>query len=309
MRFASLGGSNAANYAAAGKAVADSAANMHAVQRKTGPDYAGLSKVAMASQTAQNIGAMQAEAAVTEDAINAIKSATLGKIKGQNTIELGKYKNKERMAGILPAVGKIVGSAFKKDPKRPPPLLQVDPVQPEKVDYPEYEGERPQAPTKPSFIPIGQGTPESSNTNSSAESTVQSADVPVSSSLKLTSKDYDELAFAVTSEAQQGTMDEYAVAASIINRLNDPKKQYGSSVYEIIRRPGQYEGVEIGNSIYDPAMSARFQSPEGQKQLQTALARLNGRTHFKGQTMLHNRVPNEDPMFSDRGNFFHYSWQ
>jgi hypothetical protein len=36
-----------ANYAAAGKAVADSGAKMFKKQRETGPDYAGLSKVAM----------------------------------------------------------------------------------------------------------------------------------------------------------------------------------------------------------------------------------------------------------------------
>ena len=72
---------------------------------------------------------------------------------------------------------------------------------------------------------------------------------------------------------------------------------------------GQYEGVEMGNSYYDPEMSARFQSPEGQKELQAALKVLNGRTDFKGQSQLKNRVPSEDPMFSDRGNFFHYDWQ
>jgi hypothetical protein len=242
-RFASLGGGGASSYAAAGKAAAGSAARMFDIQRKTGPDYAGLSKVAMAAQTAENIGAMQAEASLAKDGINATLTAQMGKLRGEYIVDKGKQEDKQRMAGILPAVGKIVGTAFKKDPKRPPPLLAVEPVKPESVEYPEYEGERPQAPEKPSFLPIDQGTPESSNTNSSADSTVQSADVPVSSSLKLTSNDYDELAFAVTSEAQPGTMDEYAVAAS------------------------------------------------------------------KGQKMLHNRVPNEDPMFSDRGNFFHYSWQ
>lgn len=160
-RFASLGGGGASSYAAAGKAAAGSAARMFDIQRKTGPDYAGLSKVAMAAQTAENIGAMKAEASLAKDGINATLTAQMGKLRGEYTVDKGKQEDKQRMAGILPAVGKIVGSAFKKDPKRPPPLLQVDPVQPEKVEYPEYEGERPKAPTKPSFIPIGQGTPES----------------------------------------------------------------------------------------------------------------------------------------------------
>jgi len=40
-----------------------------------------------------------------------------------------------------------------------------------------------------------------------------------------------------------------------------------------------------------------------------AMNTLNGRTEFKGQSMLHNRVEKEDPMFSPGGNFYHYSWQ
>ena len=149
MRFASAGGSNASNYIAAGKAVADSAAKTFATQRKYGPDYAGLSKVAMAAQTAENIAATQAEATVAKAAIKATATAQTGKIKGEYAVKAGEFKDKQRMAGILPAVGKIVGSAFKKDPKRPPPLLAVEPVKPEKVEFPTYDGDRPTAPAQP----------------------------------------------------------------------------------------------------------------------------------------------------------------
>ena len=62
MRFASLGASNAASYASAGKATSDSAARMFAVQRKTGPDYTGLSKVAMKTASNEKVAAMNAEA-------------------------------------------------------------------------------------------------------------------------------------------------------------------------------------------------------------------------------------------------------
>ena len=65
MRFASLGGSNAGNYAAAGKSVADSGAKMHAVQRKAGPDYGMLSQVAMKTASNEKIAGMQAEARLT----------------------------------------------------------------------------------------------------------------------------------------------------------------------------------------------------------------------------------------------------
>ncbi len=148
-RFASLGGGSASSYAAAGKAAAGSAARMFDVQRKTGPDYAGLSKVAMAAQTAENIAAEQAGATVAKAAIKATATAQTGKIRGEYTVKASAQKDKQRMAGILPAVGKIVGSAFKKDPKRPPPLLTVEPVKPETVTRGGDTGDRPQAPGAP----------------------------------------------------------------------------------------------------------------------------------------------------------------
>ena len=306
MRFASAGGSNASNYIAAGKAVADSAVKTFATQRKYGPDYAGLSKVAMAAQTAENIAATQAEATTAKAAINATATAQTGKIRGEYAVKAGKFKDKQRMAGILPAVGKIVGSAFKKDPKRPPPLLTVEPVRPEKVEYGSGAIDPLEVPTPRELLPIPDGSASSPNTSTDTDNN-NNNDVPTSGPLNLSKKDYDELAFAVTSEAAPGTKDEYGVAASIINRLRSGN--HGNSIYNIVRAKGQYEGVEMGNSYYNPEMSARFQSPEGQKELQAALKVLNGRTDFKGQSQLKNRVPSEDPMFSDRGNFFHYSWQ
>jgi len=134
MRFASIGGSNAGNYAAAGKAVADSGAAMFKKQRDTGPDYTGLSRVAMTAASAATIAATKAAADVYEAGIKAVNTAKQGAILGELTVKKGEYKNKPRMAGILPAIGKIVGSSFKKDPKRPPPLLQAEPVKPEKVE-------------------------------------------------------------------------------------------------------------------------------------------------------------------------------
>ena len=75
MRFASLQSSgNGAKYAAAGKAVADSAANIFDVQRKTGPDYGGISKTAMKTASAEKIAGMRAEAAVTQAGINAVSN-------------------------------------------------------------------------------------------------------------------------------------------------------------------------------------------------------------------------------------------
>jgi len=72
MRFASAGKSNGASYAAAGKAVANSAANIFDVQRKTGPDYGGLSKVAMKTASEEKIAGMKAEATVARAGIQAV---------------------------------------------------------------------------------------------------------------------------------------------------------------------------------------------------------------------------------------------
>ena len=122
----------------------------------------------------------------------------------------------------------------------------------------------------------------------------------------LTVQDYQELAYAVSAEAQRGTDDEFAVAASILNRLASGK--YGKTVAEVIRAPGQYEGVYNGMARYEPQLAQRLASPEGQRMIVAMLQKLQGRTDFKGQSQIGNRDAS-DPMFSDRGNFYHYSGQ
>lgn len=112
MRFASLGGSNAGNYAAAGKSVADSAARMHAVQRKTGPDYAGLSRVAMQTASNEKVAGMQAEAKLTNVAQAQYAKNTQNEIKIDVFNKGEEIKNKQRKAGGLAAIGKIAGAGF-----------------------------------------------------------------------------------------------------------------------------------------------------------------------------------------------------
>ena len=58
MRFASLQSSNTGDYAAAGKAAADTAVNVFATQRKSGPDYGKLSQIAMVTNTKEKIASM-----------------------------------------------------------------------------------------------------------------------------------------------------------------------------------------------------------------------------------------------------------
>ena len=112
MRFASAGKSNGASYAAAGKAVVNSAANIFDVQRKTGPDYGGLSKVAMKTASDEKIAGMKAESYVARAGINEVAGMKQAQIETEVFNRGQDIKNKQRKAGGLAAIGKIAGAGF-----------------------------------------------------------------------------------------------------------------------------------------------------------------------------------------------------
>jgi hypothetical protein len=118
-------------------------------QRETGPDYAGLSKVAMTAETAVKNAATAAKAKVAQAAIKATSDAKFGALRAERDIKRNDQKIEQRKAGILPAIGQIIGKAFEKDPKRPPPQILVEPVRPEKIEYP--TAPRPTKPEMPTF--------------------------------------------------------------------------------------------------------------------------------------------------------------
>jgi len=122
----------------------------------------------------------------------------------------------------------------------------------------------------------------------------------------LTEQDYRDLAYVVSAEAARGGDDEYAVAASVLNRVADPR--YPNTVREVMMQDRQYEAVTKGIAYDDPNLVAKLSSPEGQRQIIGMLHRLQGRTDFKGQTMKHNMGPG-DVMVENNGNFFHYAGQ
>ena len=125
--------------------------------------------------------------------------------------------------------------------------------------------------------------------------------------LNLTEEDYKWLAYAISGEAERGTDDEFGDAASNLNRVASP--HFKGSVESVVNNPGQYEAITKGTAFHDKDLAAFLQSEEGQKGIVAALEKLQGRTDFKGQSQIGNRVVDEDPMFSDMGNFFHYFWQ
>ena len=119
---------------------------------------------------------------------------------------------------------------------------------------------------------------------------------------------YTCLAEAVQTEAARYTDDEYGVAASILNRVSSP--HFPNTVCAVVYSKGQYEGVHKNPTLKaDPYLVLKFQSPEGQLKIVEAMEVLDGRTDFKGQSQLRNRVASEDPMFHPKGNFYHYHWQ
>ena len=112
MKFSSIGASNAANYAGAGKAVVDSAANVFDVQRKTGPDYAKISQTAMVTQAEEKITAMKTAAQVTEQGIKNLRDKTILQhgIAVKND-KIKRFKSK-RKAGAIAGLGKLAGGLF-----------------------------------------------------------------------------------------------------------------------------------------------------------------------------------------------------
>ena len=112
MRFASLQGNSASDYANAGKAVVNSAEKSFAVQRKTGPDYGKLSMTAMKTQTEEKIAAMRAEADVVNAGIKATANVKKESLR-QDAYKAGRDINKKmRKVGSIAAIGTIAGAGF-----------------------------------------------------------------------------------------------------------------------------------------------------------------------------------------------------
>ncbi len=133
----------------------------------------------------------------------------------------------------------------------------------------------------------------------------------VKKKLNLSDEDYKQLAYGVSGEAGPGK-DKAAVAASILNRV--ASENFPNNIKDVVHaktKDGayEYEALTKGTAVYSEELVNFLKSDEGQKQIIAALETLQGRTDFKGQSQLKNRVASEDPMFDSKGNFYHYFWQ
>ena len=121
---------------------------------------------------------------------------------------------------------------------------------------------------------------------------------------RLSAVDYDHLAKTVQVEAAKGTMDEFCVAVSVLNRVRSP--HFPNTVADVVYAPGQYQGFDYHRPAADPAVVSRLK--DNSKMLK-AYSIIGDRTDFKGQRMLKYRVASEDPMCHNKGNFYHHFWQ
>ena len=124
--------------------------------------------------------------------------------------------------------------------------------------------------------------------------------------VKIGAQDFRDLAYIVSGEAARGTNDEYGVAAAVLNRVASPV--WPSTVKQVGSQAGQFEAVYTGKAKDDPELAEKLASTKGQASIASAMRLLNGRTDFKGQSMLANKG-STDIMFHPRGNFFHYTTQ
>ena len=112
MRFAALQGSGVADYASAGKKAAGAAADMFAIQRKSGPDYGKLAELGIRTRSAEKQAAMNASATVAKAGINAIANVERIRINEQAKADVRKIKSKSRKAGGVAALGSIAAAGF-----------------------------------------------------------------------------------------------------------------------------------------------------------------------------------------------------
>ena len=122
--------------------------------------------------------------------------------------------------------------------------------------------------------------------------------------LALSAIDYDHLARTIQVEAAPGTMDEYCVAVSVLNRVRSPK--FPNTVADVVYSPGQYEGFRYWRPTAKQSVVNRLKDTD---KLIEAYSIIGDRTDFKGQSQLRYRVASEDPMCDNKGNFYHYYWQ
>ena len=261
---------NVNNYIAAGRSSVRKNLKARQALAENKADYGALGQEAIKAERDKKIAVIQANAKVANAAQNAMTQVKGAEIQVDMDKSIANSKRQERKAGMLAAGAQAIGAASYLNRKQDEPNAQLGILQQQLSSYDKRiadlkgkEGELRKATQAPTTNSTNNSTDTDSGT--SASQTSDSGTASTSGSLNLSDNDFKELAYAVSSEAALGTDDEFGVAANIITRLKSGK--YGSSISEIIRAPGQYEGVYTGRSKYSPEIQSRLQSPEGQAKI------------------------------------------
>ena len=317
MRFASLGGSG--NFAQAGIAAGREGEKIFRAVRENSPDFQSITETQIDVKSKQNVAQTKADRYIAEANINADAKISVAKedIKQDSII-----KGSRRKAGVVAAMGQAgmgIADAFMGKPEKRDFSTLDAKIKSSREKAAALRGEADAINTefKPaSTTPANTGGSETSSTSSSkGDSNISSiANGSYTGSLdNLSADDKKWIAYTVSSEAAMNTDDEFGVAGVILNRMKSGN--YPTSAYDVGHQKGQFEGVEIGNSVHDQALHDRLFSPQGLQKLEGALQTLDGRDSFKGQALLHNRSSKGnkdgklDPMFHSSGNYFHHSYQ
>ena len=318
MRFASLGGSG--NFAQAGIAAGREGEQIFRAVRENSPDFQSITEKQIDIKSKQNVAQTKADRYIGEAKINADAKISVAK---EDIKQDAIIKGSRRKAGVLAAMGQAgmgIADAFMGKPEKRDHSASLA-LQEKLTSSAESirAGIKPidmsslsQTPTTPDKAG---GTGASSTSSSNGDSNISSiANGSYTGSLdNLSADDKKWIAYTVSSEAAMNTDDEFGVAGVILNRMKSGN--YPTSAYDVGHQKGQFEGVEIGNSVHDQALHDRLFSPQGLQKLEGALQTLDGRDSFKGQALLHNRSSKGnkdgklDPMFHSSGNYFHHSYQ
>ena len=335
--------SNSNNYLAGAKEVNDISTNIYNTSRQTGVDTNKLIQTERQARATRNVAKDKATETIGKKAVNVQRDTKLLDMDSKLRKDVRNINRPAKMAGALAATVDT-GNAYLMYDK------EAKLKKKENEDYKAYvdkalagrkEGqilsnEAQEKTNELLELRIQKLKKQMNGDVSSIDTTQQSTDSSVDNSQPtvvspqsistiqptsytgsldtLSPEDKKYISFGVSAEAARGTADELAVAGVILNRM----KNSGKSAKEIIYAPNQFEAVTGHNpqAHHDPILQNRLFGKKGLPELEDTMNLLDGRTQFRGQTLLHNRgrsgnpdlnndgLPDLDLMVHPKGNFY-----
>ena len=324
---------------AAAQSVAGSMGRMYGASLDASPNFTELAKTAIETKSAERKAAMKAESQVASAGLSAATDVNIQKQDAELQDDVRGIKTPARcMSVLLGALGLGAGTlvatrnmkldreaAEKRDAASAASTQAIlEAIDASKVTAPvltpDAEVADPNIKPIPSATPIPSGDSDNSDVTDLSNPELGSGTYELSA---LSDDDWKTMSRVVSGEQGPGD-DKFGIVASVLNRVSS--SEYPSTIPAVAYQNDgkgtyQYEAFTLGTDYNDDALTATLRSPEGQAKILKALKVLDGRTDFKGQTMLQNRSskgnkdydgdgkPDLDPMFHPKGNLFHYNWQ